>query len=123
MSFVKERSLNKGSDIKRHVLKIQAITWIYLENKGQIDLRIGEASPHKFLVVNSLPMNCELLMGQDWPEKFGYQFEIPSLGIHLPVYSETMVLIPTTEQGNQLVEAQELQENIFFASSVVECKD
>ena len=34
-----------------------------------------------------------------------------------------MVLIPTTEQGNQLVEAQELQENIFCTSNFVEFKD
>ena len=31
--------------------------------------------------------------------------------------------IPTTEKGSRLVEAQELQENIFCASSVVECVD
>jgi len=30
------------------------------------------------------------------------------------------VRIPTTEKGNRLVEAQELQENIFCASSVAE---
>ena len=31
--------------------------------------------------------------------------------------------IPTTEKGSRLVEAQELQENIFCASSMVECVD
>jgi hypothetical protein len=68
-------------------------------------------------------MNCEILLGQDWLERFGYHFQIPALGINLPAYSETLFRIPTTEQGNRLVEAQELQENIFCASSVVECKD
>jgi len=68
-------------------------------------------------------MNCEILLGQDWLERFGYQFQIPSLGINLLAYLETLVRIPTTEQGNRLVEVQELQENIFCASSVVECKD
>ena len=123
VSLVKERSLIKGSDITRHVLQIRGITVDYLETKGQIELRIGETSSHKFLVVNSLPMNCEILLGQDWLEKFGYQFQIPSLGINLPACSETLVRIPTTAQGNRLVEAQELQDNIFCASSVVECKD
>ena len=105
------------------MLKIHGLTGDYLETKEQIDLRIGETAPPKFLVVNSLPMNCELLLGQDWLERFGYQFQIPSLGINLPPYSETLVHIPTTEKGNRLVEAQELQENIFCASGVVECKD
>jgi len=113
VSLVKERSLIKGSDITKHVLKIHGITGDYLETKGQINLRIGETSPHKFLVVNSLAMNCEILLGQDWLERYGYQFQIPSLGINLPAYSETLVHIPTTEKGNRLVEAQELQENFL----------
>ena len=62
-------------------------------------------------------------MGQDWLERFGYQFQNPSLGINPPAYSEILVRIPTTEKGNRLVEAQELQENVFCAPSVVECKD
>jgi hypothetical protein len=32
-----------------------------------------------------------------------------------------LVRIPTQEKGNPLVEAQELQENIFCASSAMEC--
>ena len=55
MSLIKERSVIKGSDVKRHVLKIHGITGNYLETKEQIDLRTGETSPHRFLVVNSLP--------------------------------------------------------------------
>jgi len=94
-----------------------------METKGQIELCIGETLPHTFLVVKSLPMNCDLLLGQDWLVRFGYQFQIPSLGITLPAYSETVVRVPTAEQGNRLVEAEELQDNIFCALSVVECKD
>ena len=48
VSLVKRRSLIKGSDITRHVLKIHGITGDYLEINGQINLRIGEISPHKF---------------------------------------------------------------------------
>jgi hypothetical protein len=46
VSLVKERSLIKGTDITRHVLKIRGITGDYVETKGQIGLRIGETSPH-----------------------------------------------------------------------------
>jgi len=94
-----------------------------MEMKGHIDLCIGETSPHKFLVVEKLPMNCELLLRQDWLEKFDCQLRIPSVGVDiiLPAYSETLVGIPTTEKGSRLVEVQELQENVFCASSVVEC--
>jgi hypothetical protein len=68
-------------------------------------------------------MECDILIGQDWLEKFGYQFQITELGIYLPTCSETLVRIPASEQGARLVEAQELQANVFCASSVVECVD
>ena len=123
VSLVAERSLNERSRIKRHVLKIHGITGDAMETIGQVDLRIGETLPHEFLVVKLLPRNCDILLGQDWLERFGYYFQIPSLGITLPAYLETVVRIPTTDRGIRLVEAQELQENVFCASSVVECKD
>jgi hypothetical protein len=94
-----------------------------METKGQIELTLGETSPHGFTVISELPMDCDLLIGQDWLERFGYQFQIPSLEINLPAYSEILVRIPTVEKGSRLVEAHELQENVFCASSVVECVD
>ena len=104
-------------------MQIHGITGSVMETKGKVDLCIGETSPLEFTLVGDLPMNCDILLGQDWLERFGYEFQIPDLGINLPAYSETSVRIPTTEKGSRLVEAQELQENIFCASSVVECVD
>ena len=123
VSLIKESSLTRGSRIRRDISSIQGITGNSKQIRGQIELKIGETSLHNFLVMDKLPMNYDLLIGQDWLEKFGYDFQIPSLGITLPAYSETIVRIPTQEKGNRLVEAQELQENIFCASSVVDCKD
>ena len=79
VSLVKERSLIKVSDIKRHVLKINGITSDYLDIKGKIHLRTGKISLHKILVVNTLPMKCEISLGQHWLERFVYQFQIPFL--------------------------------------------
>jgi hypothetical protein len=106
-------------------LEIYGVTGNSMATKGCVDLCIGETSPHKFLVVQELPMNCEVLLGQDWLERFGCRFKIPSVGVDivLPAYSETLVRIPTTENGSRLVEAQELQKNVFCASGVVECTD
>jgi hypothetical protein len=123
VSLVKESGLTRGSKIRRDIARIQSITGNFISIKGQTELLIGETSPHNFLVMDKLPMNYDLLLGQDWLEKFGLNFQIPSLGITLPAYSETIVRISTHEKGNRLVEAQELQENIFCASSVVDCKD
>jgi hypothetical protein len=66
-------------------------------------------------------MNYDLLLGQDWLEKYGFRFQVPSLGIKLPAYSETLVRIPTQEKCNRLVEAQVLWENLLCVSGVVEC--
>jgi hypothetical protein len=121
VSLVKECGLIRGSNIERGISHIQGITGNSMQIKGQTKLSIGDTSPHDFLVMDRLPMNYDLLLGQDWLEKFGCNLQIPSLGITLPAYSETLVRIPTKENGNRLVESQELQENIFCASSVVEC--
>jgi hypothetical protein len=56
---------------------------------------MGGTSPHDFLMMDKLPMNFDWLLGQDWLESFGFNLQIPSLGITLPAYSKTLVRIPT----------------------------
>ena len=123
VSLVIESNLARGSQIEKQIVAIHGIAVNVMETRGQVKLCIGETLPHEFLVVKRLPMDCEVLIGQDWLERFGYQFQIRELGITLPAYSETIVRIPTTEKGSRLVESQELQENVFCASSTVECAD
>jgi len=53
VSLVRKCGLVKGSDVKGQVYKIHGITCDYLVAIGQINLRIGETSPHMLLVVNS----------------------------------------------------------------------
>jgi hypothetical protein len=67
-------------------------------------------------------MDYDVILGLDWLERFGFQLRIPSLDVTLPAYTETLVRIPTHVTGNRLVEAKETQENVFCASTVVECK-
>jgi hypothetical protein len=123
ISLVKEDVLTRGSLAECDISQIQGITGNFMALKGRTQLNIGDTSLHDFLVVDKLPMTYDILLGQDWLERFGFNLQIPSLGITLPAYSETLVRVPTKEKGNRLVENQELQDNIFCASSVVECKD
>jgi len=123
ISLVVETSLARGTKCNKHVIQIHGITGDVMETRRQTELCLGETSPHEFMIVSELPMECDLVIGQDWLERFGYQFQIPNLGINLPAYSETLVRVPTTEKGARLIEAQELQENVFCASSIVECVD
>ena len=112
VSLVTAESLIRGLNIDERVLKIHGITGNVMETKG-----------YKFVVVEKLPLDCAVLLGQDWLECFGCRLHIPSVKVDiiLPAYSETLVRIPTTEKRSRLVQAQELQENIFCASSIVEC--
>jgi hypothetical protein len=121
VSLVKESSLTRGSKIRTTRVCIKGITGHPLEIKGQVELSINDAPPHSFLITDQLPRNHDIILGQDWLEKVGYNFQIPSLGIILPAYLETLVKIPTKEKGAHLIESKELQENVFCASSIVEC--
>jgi len=38
----------------------------------------------RLLVMDELPIIFDLLLGQDWLEKFGFNLQIPYLGINLP---------------------------------------
>jgi hypothetical protein len=124
VSLVAENSLKrKGLKFSDQVIEIYGITGNVMQTKGQVELSVGETSPHEFMVIQELPMDCDLVIGQDWLGRFGYHFSIPSLGIDLPAYSETIVRIPTNEKGVRLIESQELQQNVFCASSIVDCAD
>jgi hypothetical protein len=99
ISLVTESSLFRGAKLRKQKIQINGITGSTMEKKGQINLTISGTSAHEFTVINDLPMDCDMLIGHDWLERFGYQFKIPSLGINLPAYSETVVRIPTREKG------------------------
>jgi len=116
VSLVTAESLTRWLKMNKQGLKIHGITGNVMETNGYVDLCIGETAPHKFLVIEELPMDCEVLLGQDCLERFGCQIQIPSLGMNitLPAYSETVVRIPTTENGSRFIEEQELQEKCVF---------
>lgn len=123
VSLVAMNSLKPQLNINKGVYSIHGITGNTMKTIGQVELCLNGTSFHTFSAVEKLPIECEMLLGQDWLERFGYQFQIPKLGIKLPAYSETVVRIPTTAKGCRLVESQELQENVYCASSIVECVD
>jgi hypothetical protein len=87
VSLVAETSLIRGLRIRKHLVQIKRFTGNVMETRGQIDLCVEETSPQEFMLVSELPMNCDILLGQNWLERYGCQLQIPSLGITLPAYS------------------------------------
>jgi len=65
VSLGKEGTLIRGSNIKHDVSCIQSITGDFMQVKGRTRLSIGKTSPHNFLLMDKLPMNYDLLLGQD----------------------------------------------------------
>ena len=39
-------------------MALQEALW---KPKGQVELRVGETSPHEFTVVEKLPVNCDII--------------------------------------------------------------
>jgi hypothetical protein len=61
VSLVTETGLVRGSEIKRRVSSIHDITGNVMETKGQIDVCIGETSPHELMLVGNLPLKCDII--------------------------------------------------------------
>jgi hypothetical protein len=57
VTVVKETGLATGLKTKRQVLQIHGITGNVMETKEEVDLCIGETSPHEFMSVGDLPEN------------------------------------------------------------------
>ena len=92
-----ENILARGIKNRRYVIQIHGITGNVMATTGQTEISLGETSLHDFMIVSELPMDFDVLIGQDWLERFGYQFQIPNLGINLPACFETLIRIPTSE--------------------------
>jgi hypothetical protein len=72
-------------------------------------------------VVDSLPRNLDIILGQDWFGAAGYSFQ-KRTPIIIPPYSEQVIKCKTNEKGVRFIEHQLLQPGLIIASSLVECK-
>jgi hypothetical protein len=91
---------------------------------GLIDLKIENAVEpfiQKCYVVDNLPRNLDIILGQDWLEGAGYSFQKRE-PILIPPFSEQIIKCKTNERGVRFIEHQLLQPGLIAASSLVECK-
>jgi hypothetical protein len=56
-------------------------------------------------VVDSLPRNLDIILGQDWLDNAGYGFQKKTQVI-IPPYSEQVVKCKTLEKGVRFIEHQ-----------------
>jgi hypothetical protein len=101
VSLVKESSLKKFSKRKDNNLQIYGVTGKKVEIKGEIRIRIEntlEPLHQTCYVVDSLPRNLDIILGQDWLDKAGYGFQKKTPVVISP-YSEQIVKCKTSEKG------------------------
>jgi hypothetical protein len=75
---VKETSLKKFSKEKDNNFQIYGVTGNPMETKGKITIKIEntlEPLHQKCYVVDSLPRDLDIILGQDWLDKAGYGFQ------------------------------------------------
>jgi hypothetical protein len=85
-------------------------------NEG-IYLEINHSKPCLFYIVEELPRDVDVLLGQKWLLENGY---VMTRNPALPPLSEGVVQIPTKEKGIRLVEKQELLPGVFCGTCLVE---
>jgi hypothetical protein len=125
VSLVKESSLIKFRQEKDKNLQIQGIMVKKIEVKGKIKITIEntlESLSQMCYVVDSLPRNLDIILGQDWLGNAGYcvQKKTPVI---IPPYSEQVVKCKTLEKGVCFIEHQILQPGLICAASLVNCED
>jgi hypothetical protein len=54
-----------------------------------------------FYIVDNLPRNLDLILGQEWLLQNDYMMTCPKI---IPPYSESVVKVPTKERGVRLID-------------------
>jgi hypothetical protein len=110
---------------EREQVELQGITGQSMNVLGLIDLKIEnmtEPMIQRCHVVDRLPRNLDLILGQDWLEKAGYSFQ-KRKPVTIPPYSEQVIKCETNERGIRFIEHQLLQPGLIAASSLVRCEE
>jgi uncharacterized secreted protein with C-terminal beta-propeller domain len=106
-------SLAKGSSLERNIPKgkyreinvsVQGINEGDMHIKKGIMMQVNN-SKEMFYIVERLPRNLDVILGQEWLFQNDYMMTCPK--VILP-FSENIVKVPTKERGVRLVDKQEL---------------
>jgi hypothetical protein len=100
VSLVKEYSLTKFSKERYGNGRIYGIKGNLVHVRGQVTLKIEntlEPLTQVCYVIDNLPRNLDINLGQDWLDNggYGYQKKIPTI---IPPYSEQVVKCKTKEE-------------------------
>jgi hypothetical protein len=121
--LVKESSV-KRFERQAQQVELQGITGKQMNVLGLIDLKIENTTEdlnQKCYVVDSLPRNLDVILGQDWLENAGYSIQ-KKVPVIIPPYSEQVIKCRTNKRGVRFIEHQLLEPGLIAASSLVNCE-
>ncbi|PNF43129.1 hypothetical protein B7P43_G18012 [Cryptotermes secundus] len=124
VSLVKESSLAKFIEEKNGNFQIFGVTGKELEIKGKVNINLEntlEPLKQECYVVDNLPRDLDMILGQDWLENAGYGFQ-KKTPVFIPPYCEKIVKCKTLEKGVHFTEHQTLQPGLICAASLVNCE-
>ena len=123
VSLVKESSLTNRKQIIPTLTSLQGVTGDLMCVKGVVTLPVYHklfSCKHEFFVVDDLPQNLDLIIGQDFLQKHNVQliFDSGNLSIKIPLTTEMIIELPLKEKGDILVVKQELQEGVYLGDTL-----
>lgn len=122
VSLVREEALKPGKVEVIHCRNesISGITGQLIKVKGMKNLCINETEVFPFRVLESLPRNLDIILGQDWLKSNGY---VISKQVVLAPHSETVCRFQTRERGVRFIEHENIQPGVYSATCLTECKE
>jgi hypothetical protein len=123
ISLVKESSITRFEALKNKI-KLQGVTGNQLNVLGRMNLKIENSLDNLYQecsVVDSLPRNLDIILGQDWLENAGYSLQKTATNV-IPPYIEKVVRCETKEKYVRFIEHQILQPGLIAAASLVKCE-
>jgi hypothetical protein len=122
VSLVRRSSLKKSTPTGKYreiIMNIQGISGGDMHIPKGIMLQVNN-SREMFYVVESLPRNLDLILGQEWLLQNGYMMTCPK---SIPPFSESVVKAPTTERSVRLIDKQELLPGVYCGISLSLCHE
>jgi hypothetical protein len=123
VSLVKRSSIIRFKAREQNI-RLHGVTGKQINVLGRINIKIEnslEDSWQECYVVDSLPRDLDIILGQDWLEKSGYSIQ-KTVPVMIPPYSEKVIRCKTNERGIRFVEHQILQPGLIAAASLVNCE-
>ena len=128
VSLVKEESLINPTDVLPTVTSLQGVTGDSICVKGVVHMPVYHElfkCNHKFFVVDQLPQDLDLIIGQDFLQAHNVQliFQSGELLVKVPPRTEMIVELPLKEKGDVLIVKQELQPGLYLGDTITTVKE